>query len=209
MPMTRRRKLILALVVVPFLLLGLLVGALLTSVVQTAAARRALAGQGEVEKVSVGLGGASLRGLRLEQAGLKVNAPAFDADIPLLDLAGGRIDVRRLVARDLVIEYDPVAAAAHAREHPAAPAEPTEPAKPFAGLLSALSLPGKLAVNGVDLAGVLRVAGPTPLTVDFSREAKDLGTGTWEPVFETLELVHETAELAYGTTVLVFVTAVL
>jgi hypothetical protein len=177
MPLTRRRKLILALVVVPFLLLGLLVGALLTSVVQTAAARRALAGQGEVEKVSVGLGGASLRGLRLEQAGLKVNAPAFDADIPLLDLAGGRIDVRRLVARDLVIEYDPVAAAAHAREHPAAPAEPTEPAKPFAGLLSALSLPGKLAVNGVDLAGVLRVAGPTPLTVDFSLTGGEVAAG--------------------------------
>lgn len=175
MPMTRRRKLILALVVVPVVLIGLLVGALLTSVVQTAAARRALAGQGEVEKVSVGLGGASLRGLRLDQAGLKVNAPAFDADIPLLDLAGGRIDVRRLVARDLVIEYDPVAAAAYAREHPTAAS--TEPAKPFAGLLSALSLPGKLAINAVDLAGVLRVAGPNPLAVDFSLTGGEVAAG--------------------------------
>ena len=49
----------------------------------------------------------------------------------------------------------------------------------------------------------------SPVTVEFSREAVDLGTGTWEPAFETLELVFKTVELAYGTTVLVFVTAVL
>ncbi len=176
MPMTRRRKQLIALIVLPIVLLGLLVAALLTPAVQTTAARRALSGQGEVEKVSVGLGGASLRGLHFEQAGLKVHAPAFDADIPLLDLARGHIDVRRLVAHDLVVEYDPAAAAAYAREQPAAP-DATLPPKPFAGLLSALSLPRDLAVNGVDLAGVVRVGGPTPLAVDFSLTGGEIAAG--------------------------------
>jgi len=175
MPMTRRRKQLVALVVVPIVLLGLLVGALLTSFVQTTAARQALAGQGGVEKVSVGLGSASLRVLRFEQPGLKVFVPAFDADIPLLDLARGRIEVRRLVARDLVIDFDP--AAASPREIPTG-GEGVSPApKPFAGLLSALTLPRGLAVNGVDLAGVLRVAGPTPLAIDFSLTGGEVAAG--------------------------------
>lgn len=177
MPFSRRRKIIVALIVVPVVLLGLLVAALLTPAVQTTAARRALAGQGDVENVAVGLGGASLRGLRLEQAGIKVHAPAFTADIPLLDLARGHIDVRRLVAHDLVVDYDPVAAAAHAREQSAADPGETLPPKPFAGLLAALPLPRDLAVNGVDLAGVLRVGGPTPLAVDFSLSGGELAAG--------------------------------
>ena len=200
MPFSRRRKIIIALIVVPIAVVGLLIGALFTSVVQTAAARRALAGKGEVEKVSVGLGGASLRGLRLDQPGLKVSAPAFDADIPLLDLAGGRIQVRRLVARDLVIDFDPAAAAAHAQANPdAAPDAPATPAKPFSGLLSALALPEQLSVDGVDIAGVLRIAGVKPVEVVFSLTGGEVAAGR-QGAFELKVQVKPDAATDLATT---------
>lgn len=174
--MTRRRKLIISLILVPILLVVLLVGALFTSVVQTKAARRALAGKGGVEHVSIGMGGASLRGLNLDQAGVKISVPAFDADVPLFDLASGKILVRRLVARDLVVDYDPVAAAEYARTHPESD-EAATASKPFAGLLKALALPGGLAVDGVDVSGVLRVAGPQPMQVQFTLKGGELRAG--------------------------------
>src|SRR5690606_17127277 len=98
MPMSRRRKLLLCLVVAPIALLLLVIIALLTPAVQTFAAKRALGDQGTVERVSVGTGGASLSGLKLEQPGLKISVPSFQADIPLIDAARGRIDLRGLVA---------------------------------------------------------------------------------------------------------------
>ena len=110
MALSRRSKLILFLVVAPIALVVVLVALAFTSAVQTFAARKALSGQGgDVEKVSVGLGGASLRGLRIEQPGLKLSVPDFRADAPLMDLAGGKVEVRSLVAHDIVVDIDPVA----------------------------------------------------------------------------------------------------
>jgi hypothetical protein len=166
MAMSRRRKLILFLVVAPVVLVTLVVALAFTSAVQTFAVRKVLAGEGgEVENVSAGFGGASLRGLRIEQPGLKLSVPDFRADAPLMDLVGGKIEVRALVARDIVIEIDPEKM--KAAQKPSAEQEDVGPAKPFDGVLNAVELP-ELRVDGIDIAGRLRVVGAQALDATFA-----------------------------------------
>ena len=168
MALSRRRKLLLFLVVLPLVLVAVLIAALFTPAVQTFAARKALAGQGgEVERVSVGLGGASLSGLRIEQPGLKLVVPSLRADAPLTDLAGGKVEVRALVARDIVIELDPTKMQAAQTPAEPGPATEKEAKKPFEGVLREVDLP-ELRVDGIDVAGRLRVAGPQALEANFS-----------------------------------------
>ncbi len=174
MPMTRRSKLILLLIAAPIVLILVVVIAALTPAVQTFAARRALAGQGDVARVSVGTGGAEITGLTITQPGVKISVPSLRADVPVIAAARGKIAVGALVVRDIEIDYDPVAAAAAAKD---APAEPDAPAKPFDGLLKALELPAGLEVNGLDLAGVVRVAGPQPVTLNFTLTGGGLAAG--------------------------------
>jgi len=165
MALSRRRKLILILILAPIVLVAILVVAAFTSPVQTFAARKVLAGQGgAVERVDVGLGGAELRGLKIEQPGLKLTMPGFKADAPLLDLAGGKVEVRSVVARDIVVEIDPLAMQAGRKSEEETPAEA---AKPFNGVLDAAQLP-ELRVDGIDIAGRVRVAGPQPLDATFA-----------------------------------------
>lgn len=168
MPMTRRRKLVIALVVAPVLLVLLLVAVALTPAVQTFVARKALADQGTVGRVAVGTGSAEITSLKLEQPGLKVSVPSFKADMPLLGAAGGTIDVRSIVARDIVIDFDPKAAAAAPAASVEPSVEPAQPAGPFAGVLKAVPLPAGLKVNGLDIAGVVNVAGDEPLALAFA-----------------------------------------
>lgn len=166
MALSRRTKLLLILIGAPLALIAIVLIAALTPAVQTFAARKVLAGQGgDVERVSVGFGGASLAGLRIEQPGLKVAVPAFRADAPLTDLAGGKIDVRAFVAKDIVVELDPVAM--QAAQKPAQPAPEQKPAKPFDGVLNAVQLP-ELRVDGVDLSGCVRVLGAQPVDATFA-----------------------------------------
>lgn len=173
--MTRRRKLLLLLVLAPLALVALVVVAALTPAFQTFVARKALDGQGTVERIAVGTGGATITGLVIEQPGVKISLPSLRADVPLVAAARGSIKLSSLVARDIVIDYDPVAAAAHAAAQP--PAEPpAAPAKPFAGILNAVELPA-LTADGIDLAGVLRVAGPQPFTARFSLSGGGLAAG--------------------------------
>jgi hypothetical protein len=172
--MTRRRKLVLLLVIAPLVLLAGLVAALLSPAVQTFAVRKALADQGEVARVSAGLSGATLTGLKINQPGLLLSSPSFAAEVPVLDLLRGRIDVRSVVARDLVIDFDPVAAAAHAAKAP--PKEPA-PAKPFSGVFGAAKLPDNLRIQFLDIAGVVRVAGPQPVSARFALSGGDVAAG--------------------------------
>lgn len=166
MALSRRSKLLLILIGAPFALVALVLIAAFTPAVQTFAARKVLAGQGgDVERVSVGLGGASLAGLTLAQPGLKISVPAFRADAPLTDLAGGKIDVRALVAKDIVVELDPVAM--QAAQKTAEPAPVQQPAKPFDGVLNAVQLP-ELRVDGLDLSGRVRVLGAQPVDATFA-----------------------------------------
>lgn len=168
MALSRRRKLILFLVVLPLVLVAAAIAALFTPAVQTFAARKALAGQGgEVDRVAVGLGGATLSGLRVSQPGLKLTVPDFRVDAPLTDLAGGKVEVRAMVARDVVVEVDP--AAMQAAQGPAEPAPGEKPAAkgPFKGVLNEVDLP-ELRVDGIDIAGRVRVAGPQPVDATFA-----------------------------------------
>ncbi len=165
MAQSRRRKLVLLLVLLPILLIVLGVGLLLTPAVQTFAARRVLVDQGgTVERVALGFGGAEVRGLRVERPGLSLVVPSLSADLPLLGLARGTVELRSLVARDIVIELDPALLAT--------PAEPRErrtrqPGKPFNGVLEGMDLSG-ISVEGVDVAGRVRVAGAQPLEGSFA-----------------------------------------
>ncbi len=166
MALSRRSKIILFLVVAPIVLVAVVIALALTSPVQTYAARKVLAGQGgDVEKVSAGFGGASLRGLRIEQPGLKLSVPDFQVDAPLTGFAGGKVEVRSLVARDIVIEVDPEKMAA--AQKPSDDSKPAEPAKPFDGVLNAVELP-ELRVDGIDVSGRLRVAGAQALDATFA-----------------------------------------
>lgn len=163
MALSRRRKLVLFLVLTPVLLVVLLVVAVFLPTVQTAAARRVLAGQGgEVERVAVGLGGAELSGFTLTQPGLKLSVPSFRADAPLTALAGGRLALRGLVAKDIVIEIDPSAQATEP-----VPAKDPAADKPFAGVLGEAQLAG-VQIEGLDLAGRIRVLGPQPVEATFT-----------------------------------------
>lgn len=169
MPMTRRRKLVVLLILAPLVLAVVLVAALFSSAVQTFAARKALTGQGSVERVAVGLSGATITGLLIDQPGLKVSSPSFAADVPMIGLVRGRIDVRSVVARDIVIDYDPVEAAkAPPREKDPAPS------KPFSGVLGAAD---GLRIQILDIAGVVRVAGPQPVTARFALTGGDVKAG--------------------------------
>jgi hypothetical protein len=172
--MTLRRKIVLLLVIVPLVLIVGLVAALFTPAVQTFAVRKALAGQGEVTRVSAGLSGATVNGLKIAQPGIALSSPSFAAEVPVFDLLRGRIDVRSVVARDIVIDYDPVAVAAHAAK---TPKKDPVPAKPFAGVFGAVKLPGNLRIQILDITGVVRVAGPQPLSARFALSGGDVATG--------------------------------
>jgi AsmA family len=175
--MTRPRKLLLWLVVLPVFFVALVVGLLFLPAVQTFAVRRALATRpdikAEVQEVAVTLGGARLRGLRYEQPGLLVTAPSFEADVSLLDLVKKKVDLRKLVIRDVSVVYDPVAAAAA----DATPSAGSGPASSFAGLLKAVALPPGLRAEGVDLAGAIRVLGAEPVDATFTLKGGGVASG--------------------------------
>lgn len=175
MALSRRSKLLLILLLVPIALVALVVAAAFSSSVQTFAARKVLAGQGgTIERVDLGMGGAKLRGLQIEQPGLKLSVPEFRADAPLADLVGGKVDVRALVARDIVVELDPTKL--QSTSTPAAPADSERAAKRFDGVLNAIELP-ELRVDGVDIAGRVRVQGPQALDATFALSGGGIRAG--------------------------------
>lgn len=175
MSLSRRSRLLLLLVGLPVALVAALLVAAFLPAVQTSVARRALASQGgSVERVALGLGGAELAGFALEQPGLKVDVPALRADAPVIDAARGNIRVLGLVARDIEVEFDPVAYAAASASRPAA--EPA-PAEPFSGLFASLPVPPGLSVEGIDLSGRVRVAGAQATELSFSIRGGGLRAG--------------------------------
>ena len=175
MALSRRTKVILIVLLTPIVLVVALGVAAFLPAVQTMAARKALAGQGEVENVSVGLGGAELRGLKWRQPGVAVSVPNFRADVPLFDLAGGRVDLRGLVARDLVIELDPDVLAEEQKK--AATTTEPKPATPFSGILNMAAMPAELRAEGIDVAGIIRVSGKQPLEATFALTGGGIGAG--------------------------------
>ncbi len=170
--MTRRRKLALMIVFVPLPLLALLVAALLVPAVQTFAAQKALAGQGGVERVAVGFSGATITGFKVEQPGLSISSPSLEVNAPLLDLVRGRIDLRSIIARDIVVDFDPSVAAKAPPDD-----KPSEPRKPFAGVLGSVNTPNGFRIQFVDISGMVRIAGPRPLTARFAVSGGGVAAG--------------------------------
>lgn len=168
-----RRSLFIALAAI-VVALGVLIGLAFSSPVQTWAARRWLAGQpdmqGELGRVSVGLGHVTVDALRLRTTAGELRAPRIEIELGLIDAARGNVAISRLVAHDWV--FDPGASLEVAAISAARPAAATAglviprilaaagsetaaeaEVAPFTGVLAMLELPVDLALDGVDLAG--------------------------------------------------------
>ncbi len=121
-----------------------------TSGVQTWAVRRALAGQpglkAEIGSVSAGLSSAEVHDVRVEQDGVVIVAKEITANYSATDyLLGHRINVSRVAARGLEIDARKPAA------KPATPAPSAAALAPFAGILSAVRLPGEIRLGTLDV----------------------------------------------------------
>lgn len=125
--------------------------------VQTWAARRALASQpgmqAELGQLSVGLGGARVTDLVIEQPGLKLTLPSAEVDLPLIAAARGRVDISRLVARGWTVELTDTAGTV-ATPPPAGSSAKPDPR----ALFDALRLPVALSLAQLDVQGRVRQA---------------------------------------------------
>lgn len=145
-----------------------------TPAVQTWAARTFAPATPELtvtlDRVSAGLNGARLEGVRVVQPGLVLTLPSADVELNVADAAGGKVAVRRLVAKGWILDLTaPKAPVAGANPPPPAPSgsvasgpggseaparSPEVAAKEaFSGIFDLIQLPVDLAVDGVDLAG--------------------------------------------------------
>lgn len=150
-------------------LLGLAAGMARLPAVQAWALRRALdkAGAARVEfsGVSAGLAQAELTGVRVQRAGLQLEAPRLEVDYsPWALLGGGPLRISRLKAHDLVVDASrlkPGATRVGAAGVPAA----------APGAVSQLTLPFGLVLDGVDVSGRVLLPGPVagePLPARFT-----------------------------------------
>jgi len=161
-------------------LVGLLaVGLILvfTPAVQTWAARKALAGQpgltASLERVSVSLGGVSVKGLVLEQPGLRVSVPSLEANLPIIAAARGRIDLESCVAKGWVVEIDPAAMAGSSQ----ASSAPAKDSAGFGGVFDLLQLPVDLSAGTLDVEGRVIVRGAEAVDATVALTGGGLGAG--------------------------------
>ncbi len=168
------------------LLLGLIAFALVLVVVITLAftpgvqtwAARKLAPSGpeltvDIGQVNAGLNQTRVENIRVVQPGLALTIPSAEIEVGVLSAAGGKIEVKRLVAKDWILDLTaPVAPAPEpatrgmddpksadtvkpaARPSTAPAKRPEESAQAaFEGLFKLLELPFDLLVDGVELTG--------------------------------------------------------
>lgn len=182
--MTRRRKLVLFLLLPP-VLVALVIALAFVPAVQTAVARRVLASQpgmtASVERVAAGLSGVRVTGLRIEQPGILLDVPSVELDVPLIDAARSRVDVRRLVANGWSATLTPAALVAAGAEKGATGKEPAAP-EPFDGLFALLGLPVDLSVGTIESSGRVTVittpgAATKPLVADISLGGGNFSAG--------------------------------
>jgi hypothetical protein len=174
---------------------------------QTWAVRKAVAGQPgmtlEVSRVSAGMSGADITGLKIAKDGMVISAKAVNAKFSVWDLVGSdRINLESLVVTDLDVDVRQAAAAAAAPATPGtpraagtAPAAGTPPGKaapassapprpatpagekkaPFAGLFEEAKLPVDVRVGNVSIQG--RAHLPQAQTVVFELKVAGIGAG--------------------------------
>jgi hypothetical protein len=123
-----------------------------------------------LDRVAAGLGGAKVEGVRVVQPGLVLTLPSAEFELSVIDAAGGKVEVKKLVAKgwilDLTAKNGTPAATGTANKTatskttstpstaPASTKNPEAAAKEaFNGIFDLIQLPVDLAVDGVDLAG--------------------------------------------------------
>ena len=119
--------------------------------VQTWAARKFAPATPEltvaVGGVNAGLNGARVENIRIVQPGLVLTIPSAEVEVNVADAAGGKIEVRRLVAKGWILDLsDPDGSEKKDKDSSDIPAT-------FDGLFKLIQLPFDLAVDGVDLSG--------------------------------------------------------
>ncbi|MBC8041240.1 MAG: hypothetical protein H7Y06_11905, partial [Opitutaceae bacterium] len=99
--------------------------------------------------VNAGLNQTRVENIRVVQPGLVLTIPSAEVDVSVIDAAGGKVEVRRLVAKGWVLDLTAPGGS------PAPEAKtPEDAAKTaFNGIFKLIQLPVDLAVDGVDLAG--------------------------------------------------------
>lgn len=104
-----------------------------------------------IGRVDAGLGGARVENVRVVQPGLLLTIPSAEVVVGVVDAAGGKVEVKRLVAKGWILDLT-VPVAAGSRTPDAGAAKPSGPVA-FDGLFKLIRLPFDLAVDGVDLSG--------------------------------------------------------
>lgn len=171
---------------------------------QTWAVRKAVASQPgttfEVTRVSAGLSGADITGLKVVQDGVSLNAKSLSARFSAWDfLTKDKLNVDSVVLEDLEVDLRPGAApaggpapaTAPAAGSPGrtaapaateAPARPPEKKTPFAGLLEAARLPLDVRIGNVSAKGRAQLPENQTVTFDLKAggiEAGQKGTAQW------------------------------
>ena len=119
--------------------------------------------------VDAGLHQTRLENVRVVQPGLLLTLPSAEVEVGVLDAAGGKVEVRRLVAKGWILDLTaPAAAPVATRTGESKPIATTKPSpspapsakKPeetartaFDGIFKLIQLPFDLVVDGVDLVG--------------------------------------------------------
>lgn len=101
-----------------------------------------------IGRVDAGLHQTRVENVRVVQPGLVLTIPSAEIEVGVLDATGGKIEVKRLVAKGWILDLT----------EPGAPKSSGEKKSPdvpttFDGLFKLIQLPFDLAVDGVDLAG--------------------------------------------------------
>lgn len=136
-----------------------------TSGVQTWAARKFAPATPELTvtlgRVDAGLNVTRLTDVRVVQPGLVLTLPSAEIEASAIDAAGGKVAVRRLVAKGWTLDLTAPGARA------AKPHDADQAAKDaFDGVFKLLTLPVDLAVDGVDVSGeVILPAGRTQVAL--------------------------------------------
>ncbi|MFA6959781.1 MAG: hypothetical protein WC205_03405 [Opitutaceae bacterium] len=101
-------------------------------------------------RVNAGLNQTRVENIRVVQPGLVLTIPVADVNVSVIDAAGGKIAVKRLVAKGWVLDLT----APWLAPVPASSPKPAEAARTaFNGIFNLIQLPFDLAVDGVDLSG--------------------------------------------------------
>jgi hypothetical protein len=133
-------------------LMAVVVGLAFMPSVQTWAAHRALAGRNiDVGRVSVGLNRVEVDNVQVNQPGVALTLPSAGVDVSLLSAVGKKVFVRKLVAKDWMLDLTAPGGKAKPAQTVAAPAVATAAA--FQGIFQKLHLPVDLVVDSVELSG--------------------------------------------------------